>query len=76
MALELGKHSEECRDNDVVDDQEERDDYWNGKVGKVSATPITALIIAEVPQVGLAEAGKIVAITCNGTVCAHLATCV
>lgn len=73
MALELRKHSEEGRDKHVVDDQEKRNDDRNGKIGKVSAAPIFALIVAEIQEVGLTEAGKIVAVACNWTVGGHLA---
>lgn len=72
MALELRKHSEEGRDNHIVDDQEKRNDDWNGKIGKVRAAPIFALIVAEIPKVSLAETGKIVAVTCYWAVCGHL----
>ena len=72
MAFELGEHPEEGGDKHVVDDQEERDDDGDGEVGEVGAAPIRALIIAEVPQVGLAEAGEIVAVACDGTIRGHL----
>ena len=49
MTLELRKYLKKGRDNHIVNDQEQRNDDRNGKVGKVSAAPIFAYIITEIP---------------------------